>query len=79
MTYNPCLIYLTNNTSFRLVRLQTDNTLIVADDVFIEAKETELKKARLMAKDREQLAKGKKLKFNSRDITLQPDKSITIT
>jgi hypothetical protein len=53
--------------------------LIVADDVFIEVEEIELQKAGLIVKKREQLTKGNKLKFNSRDITLQSDNSITIT
>ena len=69
-TYDPCLMYSTNNTSFGLVRLQTDDTLIVADNTFTEAEEAELQKASFMAKKREQLTKGNKLKFNSRDITL---------
>jgi hypothetical protein len=53
--------------------------LIVVDDVFIEVEEIELQKAGLIVKKREQLTKGNKLKFNSRDITLQSDNSITIT
>jgi hypothetical protein len=44
--------------------------LIVADNAFTEAKEAELKKAGFIAKKREQLAEGTKLKFNGRDITL---------
>jgi hypothetical protein len=44
--------------------------LIVVDNAFAEAEEAELKKAGFIAKKREQLAKGTKLKFNSRDITL---------
>jgi hypothetical protein len=78
-TYDPCLMYSTNNTSFGLVRLQTDDTLIVADNTFTEAEEVELQKAGFIAKKREQLTKGNKLKFNGRDITLQSDNSITIT
>ena len=77
-TYDPCLMYSTT-TPFGLVGLQTDDTLIVADNAFAEAEEAELKKAGFMAKKREQLAEGTKLKFNGGDITLQPDKSITIT
>jgi hypothetical protein len=72
-------MYSTNNTSFGLVRLQTDDTLIVADNTFTEAEEVELQKAGFIAKKREQLTKGNKLKFNGRDITLQSDNSITIT
>jgi hypothetical protein len=42
----------------------------VADNAFTEDEETELKKAGFIAKKREQLAEGTKLKFNGRDITL---------
>ena len=77
-TYDPCLMYSTT-TPFGLVRLQTDDTLIVADNTFAEAEEAELQKAGFMAKKREQLTKGNKLKFNGGDITLQSDNSITIT
>jgi hypothetical protein len=77
-TYDPCLMYSTS-TSFGLVGLQTDDTLIVADDTFARAEEEELQKAGFMAKKREQLIKGTKLKFNGGDITLQSDNSITIT
>jgi hypothetical protein len=69
-TYDPCLMYSTNSISFGLVGLQTDDILIVVDTVFIDTEETELQKAGLITKKREQLTKGNKLKFNSRDITL---------
>jgi hypothetical protein len=76
-TYDPCLMY-SITTPFGLVGLQTDDILIVADNTFVEAEEAELEKAGFIAKKREQLAEGTKLQFNGRDITLQPDKSITI-
>jgi hypothetical protein len=68
-TYDPCLMYSTT-IPFGLVGLQTDDILIVADNTFTEAEEAELKKAGFIAKKREQLAEGTKLKFNGRDITL---------
>jgi hypothetical protein len=77
-TYDPCLMYSTT-TPFGLVGLQTDDTLIVVDAAFIDTEETELQKAGLIAKKREQLTNGNKLKFNGGDITLQSDNSITIT
>jgi hypothetical protein len=40
-TYDPCLMYSTT-TTFGLVGLQTDDTLIVADDAFAKAEEEEL-------------------------------------
>ena len=51
----------------------------MADAAFTDTEETELQKARLIAKKREQLTNGNKLKFNGGDITLQSDNSITIT
>ena len=66
-------------TAFGLVGLQTDDTLIVADDAFAEAEEKELQRAGLMARKREQLTKGHTLKFNGGYITLQPDNSIAMT
>jgi predicted house-cleaning NTP pyrophosphatase (Maf/HAM1 superfamily) len=65
--------------SFGLVGLQTDDTLIVADDTFAKAEEEELQKAGFMAKKREQLTEGNTLKFNGGNITLQSDNSITMT
>jgi hypothetical protein len=77
-TYDPCLMYSTT-ASFGLVGLQTDDTLIVADDTFAKAEEEELQKAGFMAKKREQLTEGNTLKFNGGNITLQSDNSITMT
>jgi hypothetical protein len=77
-TYDPCLMYSTT-ASFGLVGLQTDDTLIAADDAFAKAEEEELQRAGFLAKKREQLTEGHKLKFNGGDITLQSDGSITIT
>jgi len=40
-TYNPCLLYsLLNGLS--IIRLQIDNTLFLANQTFIDAKETKL-------------------------------------
>jgi hypothetical protein len=79
-TYDPCLLYSTTTaTSFGLVGLQTDDTLIVADDTFAQTEEDELQRAGLMAKTREQLTKGHMLKFNGGNITLRSDNSITMT
>jgi hypothetical protein len=68
-TYDPCLMYSTT-TAFGLVGLQTDDTLIVADDPFAKAEEDELRRAGLMAKKREQLTKEHSLQFNGSNITL---------
>ncbi len=62
-TYNPCLLY-TSTNRFGLVGLQTDNTLFLADLEFAYNEETQLQKAKFLAKDREQLITKYLIKFN---------------
>ena len=62
-------MYLTT-TPFGLVSLQTDDILIIVDATFVDTEETELQKARLIVKKKEQLTNSNKLKFNSSNITL---------
>ena len=66
-TYDPCLLH-TDVTSggkgFGVVGLQTDDTLILADEHFAEAEEIELHRAKLLAKPREQLTIITSIKFN---------------
>jgi hypothetical protein len=50
-TYNPYLLH--SNKPFRIVGLQTNNTLFLIDDTFIEAKQSKLYKAKFIAKERE--------------------------
>jgi len=47
--YDPCLLY--SNKPFGIVSLQTNNTLFLADNTFTEAKQSELYKAKFMAKE----------------------------
>ena len=49
--YNPCLLQ--SNKPFSIVGLQTDNTLFLADETFIEAEQNKLYKVKFMAKKRE--------------------------
>ena len=53
-TYDPCLLH-TSTNGFGLVGLQTDDTLFLADLEFARNEETELQKAKFLAKDQEQL------------------------
>jgi len=41
LTYNPYLLYTTNN-SFKIIGLQTNDILFLADKTFIKAKEVRL-------------------------------------
>jgi hypothetical protein len=68
-TYNPCLLYTGGRSrGFSLVGLQTDNTLILADDTFAINKHDTIKKVGFLSKDREKLTISNTLKFNSGNI-----------
>jgi hypothetical protein len=75
-TYNPCLLH--SNKPLRIVGLQTDDTLFLADKEFADTKQNELHKAKFMAKERKQLTADTPLKFNSGLIQLVLD-GITFT
>jgi hypothetical protein len=75
-TYNPCLLY--SNKPLRIVGLQTDDTLFLADKEFADTEQNELYKAKFIAKEREQLTVDTPLKFNSSLIQLVSD-GITLT
>lgn len=76
-TFDPCLLF--SNTPFGVIGLQTDDTLILADTDMAEREEVELKKAKLLAKDREQLTTDHPLDFNGGAIKLQANGDITLT
>ena len=48
-TYNPCLLY--NDKPFKIIGLQTDNTLFLINNTFTEAEQSELHKAKFIAKE----------------------------
>jgi hypothetical protein len=77
-TYDPCLLHTATN-GFGIVGLQTNDTLFLADPDFARNEETELQKAKFLAKDREQLTTQRSIKFNGGNITLQKDNSISLT
>jgi hypothetical protein len=66
-TFDSCLLHIVEfiNQNFGIVRLQTDDTLIVADDEFVTLKENELIRARLTFKKREKLISTISIKFNN--------------
>lgn len=61
-TYNLCLFY--NSKSFSIVRIQTDNTLILADNIFASIKEDIIRSAKIMTKNKEHFSFIYPLKFN---------------
>lgn len=75
-TYDPCLLY--SNKPFRVVRLQTDDTLFVEDLTFATLKQTKLEKAQFLAKDHNVLKVNNPIKFNRGLIQLEKNSNITL-
>ena len=72
-TYDPCLLYRNNDVHFGVVGLQTDDTLLLANEAFADREDSELRKAQLTAKEREQLTAKNPLKFNGGIVQLTPN------
>ena len=76
-TYDPCLLHTggsacTNgDTGFRVVGLQTDDTLILANKGFATNEAGGIKRAQFSSKEREQLTEAHPLKFNGGHIKLE--------
>jgi hypothetical protein len=71
-TYDPCLLYIDYN-GFRVIGLQTNNILLLADKTFAESEEIRLKEAKFLAKGREKLTQSIPIKFNRGYIKLVKD------
>ena len=55
-TYDSSLLYTNGNSKgFKVIDLQIDNTFILAHDIFATTKDKKLKKAKLLAKNREKV------------------------
>jgi Reverse transcriptase (RNA-dependent DNA polymerase) len=81
-TFDPCLLTTCtadDSKAFGLVGLQTDDTLLLANNIFAQMEESELQKAKLTSKPREQLICEKPLKFNGGIITLTEPGNILLT
>ncbi len=63
-TYDFCLLFINQNESFELIEMQTDDILILRDELFAELEENELKKAKLTSKKRKMLITLTSIKFN---------------
>ncbi len=79
-TFDSCLLHINQiefiefiRKNFGIVRLQTDDTLILADDEFAALEENELARARLTFKKREKLNLIISIKFNDELIILADD------
>ena len=64
LIYDLCLLIAITKEAFRLVRIQTDDILLLADNKFATKKELELEKAKFISKPREKLTLENALLFN---------------
>jgi hypothetical protein len=69
-TFDSCLLHIEFINRFEIVDLQTDNTLILADDEFVALEASELIRAHLTFKKREKLNLIISIKFNDELIIL---------
>ena len=67
-TFDPCLFF--RSELLGIVRMQTDNTLILADNNFASTKEEAIKSAKIITKDREYFTPIHPLKFDDVQIKL---------
>ena len=73
-TYDLCLLY--SSGLFGVVGMQTDDTLILADNDFAGKKEAVIQTAKIMTKDREHLTSSHPLKFNGAQIKLDSEEIV---
>jgi hypothetical protein len=71
--FDLCLLHIEFINHFEIVRLQIDDTLILADNEFVALKENELARAHLTFKKREKLDMITSIKFNDELIILVND------
>ena len=75
-TYDPCFLISTTD-KYGVVGMQTDDTIILADEQFAALEEDELTKAELLAKPKEKLTPDLPLVFNGCVLT-QTDRTISL-
>ena len=63
-TYNLYLLYFNNPTNFKIVGLQTNNTLLLANSAFAALEQKKIKKAKFPIKKYKQLMPEHPIKFN---------------
>jgi hypothetical protein len=65
-TYDPCLLYIPtlDQIGMKIVSMQTDDTLILANQSFAVVENEAIISAKIMIKAREQLTSDNSLKFN---------------
>lgn len=78
-TYDFCLLFINEDRDFKLIKLQTDDTLILTDEIFAATKKNELVNAKIMIKSRETLIIFISIKFNNDYIKLLINEIIHLT
>jgi hypothetical protein len=63
-TYDPCLLVTTIKNRFNIVEMQTDDTIILADEYFSILKKNELLNAKFITKPKKKLTPDSPLIFN---------------
>src|SRR6266699_4895483 len=63
-TFNPYFLIITIGTPFRIISMQTNNTIILGDNQFSTLKEDKLIKVNLIAKPKKKLSLITPLLFN---------------
>jgi hypothetical protein len=63
--YNPCLLITSTNNVFRVVRMQTNDIIILGDKRFLIQEEQELAQANYTIKPKEKLIAATPFLFNS--------------
>jgi hypothetical protein len=76
-TFDSCLLHIESN-HFEVIDIQTDDTLILANDEFVTLEENELTRAHLTFKRREKLNLITSIKFNDELIILADDDNILL-
>lgn len=72
-TFDPCLLISKTTDAFGIVGMQTDDTLILGNDLFSQNEEDELNKANFKAKPKTELTADNELQFNGCILTWRDD------
>jgi hypothetical protein len=76
-TYDPCLLIITKKP-FRVVNMQTDDTLFLGSEEFTAHEDNKLQKANFSAKPREELSPNSNLIFKGYILTQASDNTMTL-
>jgi hypothetical protein len=77
--YDPCLFSRNDDEHFGIVGLQTDDTLIVANDKFAALEDRKIKEAGIECKERTELTVDKPMRFNGAVITQHKNGCVSLT